>query len=948
MRRFTFSFLLSLLLIMGAGLEMSAQTIMPQVSTSDDTYTYYIKYVDGSYQSYLSRVDGQDNIPLSVNVSAAQKFKLVASENGDAVYICTSDESYVLYYDEYDTYPTYNSTPGGLSGWFSGIVGTWDISLGSGHSPVFGYTPYFVLNYCGIEDYDYYLVYDGGSYCKLSGWGTNSTWNFIPADLKTLKKTAEDISAAIVRTNTHAGFAFTDEYITEKVPELENQISAVKDLSTYSLASADELLYVYSEYLNFTKYEEDDSFKTGYYRIKNKAEDRNRYLFNDEFTVNNDGYTMLSKEPVETNNGYWHVVVDGDLLTIKNGQGKVIKSVTGGEDPTLYFTTDGVLDSYYSLVNYSSEGEFKGAICASNLAYDKFGSYYCARKNYNFNDITADHYRWAFEPVDQTSAKVYTVSVTGLEDNSTAYVKYTHDGTTEYAYSGGFFISTSELDGSNISAPEQTGYASVSISVEGETIVVKYIKDIHTLLAEIEETLAKAQNMMAIRGVGYPTTESGQYAILSTAITHAARITEYDDVATAQSELDNLKSKISNYATTADGIQMPEDGKAYTFTAVAYDGSRSYMCFDGYEYKLESAEGYTDNEYPVEATLICRDLGDNRYAFVNNAGKFFIWRSGNGYSDEGDNSNRGYSDTYEYGDVENPCLARVKLAKLNLDENNVTPQDESDLLGLMTIQTETVYGEKFYFVIQDGTSYYGGELPYFNETYSSAILIEETNYPNSVKLNAIEDDDDPTLRGYKIGTFSAPFATEFDPSTGVKIFYVSAVENEEGGATAVLTEYENEYVSNYVPANTGVILAGTSEETVTMLPYLSGYGEEFLPTMIEGNLLGNTAGWSREIESDNTSVYVLTRYNNHVAFFLSAAGWLGMNKAYLDKTLAGEELNAAQLTLDFGSLVDGIENVETAEAESAEGKAVFDLSGRRVTNATSGLYIVNGKKVYVK
>ena len=133
-----------------------------------------------------------------------------------------------------------------------------------------------------------------------------------------------------------------------------------------------------------------------------------------------------------------------------------------------------------------------------------------------------------------------------------------------------------------------------------------------------------------------------------------------------------------------------------------------------------------------------------------------------------------------------------------------------------------------------------------------------------------------------------------------------------------------------------------------MLPYTNEFEGEDLPTEIEGNLLGNTAGEAKEIGSDNTSIYVLSKYNNTVAFFLSAAGTLPMNKAYLDKTLAGEGFNAAQLYLSFGGMVDGIENVETTEAESTEGKAVFDLSGRRVTNATKGLYIVNGKKVYVK
>ena len=40
----------------------------------------------------------------------------------------------------------------------------------------------------------------------------------------------------------------------------------------------------------------------------------------------------------------------------------------------------------------------------------------------------------------------------------------------------------------------------------------------------------------------------------------------------------------------------------------------------------------------------------------------------------------------------------------------------------------------------------------------------------------------------------------------------------------------------------------------------------------------------------------------------------------------------------------GIEGVATEKAN----KEIFDLSGRRVQNPTSGLYIINGQKVYVK
>ena len=40
--------------------------------------------------------------------------------------------------------------------------------------------------------------------------------------------------------------------------------------------------------------------------------------------------------------------------------------------------------------------------------------------------------------------------------------------------------------------------------------------------------------------------------------------------------------------------------------------------------------------------------------------------------------------------------------------------------------------------------------------------------------------------------------------------------------------------------------------------------------------------------------------------------------------------------------------ITEVEGENAEVKGIFDLSGRRVENPTTGIYIVNGKKVLVK
>lgn len=65
-------------------------------------------------------------------------------------------------------------------------------------------------------------------------------------------------------------------------------------------------------------------------------------------------------------------------------------------------------------------------------------------------------------------------------------------------------------------------------------------------------------------------------------------------------------------------------------------------------------------------------------------------------------------------------------------------------------------------------------------------------------------------------------------------------------------------------------------------------------------------------------------------------------KAYLDLTSA----SANKLSLNFGSVVSGIQSAATGE--TTQTKAFYDLSGRRVSKPAHGFYIVNGKKTLVK
>lgn len=68
------------------------------------------------------------------------------------------------------------------------------------------------------------------------------------------------------------------------------------------------------------------------------------------------------------------------------------------------------------------------------------------------------------------------------------------------------------------------------------------------------------------------------------------------------------------------------------------------------------------------------------------------------------------------------------------------------------------------------------------------------------------------------------------------------------------------------------------------------------------------------------------------------------NRAYL--TASAQE---ARLAINFdGDDTTGIEAVSTQHSEEIKDNVYYDLSGRRVAQPTKGLYIVNGKKVFIK
>lgn len=505
---------------------------------------------------------------------------------------------------------------------------------------------------------------------------------------------------------------------------------------------------------------------------------------------------------------------------------------------------------------------------------------------------------------------VYTVSMTG--DATTGSVTSTNSANkgTKTVYNGGsyFFTAGTSVSESDFTISDVAGCTKTFVfDASAKTLTVNYKLD-ETLITNL---ITKVENVLSKTGIGYPTATSTARTNLSTALTNA-------NTSKTLANYSALSSAYTAYLTSTD-IQMPEDGKAYTFTAIFYDGAKRYMDYAESGYSLVPTSDETNANYPETAKLICRKVGDNKFTFVNNNGKHFVWKGGT----DGANSNKGYVDTYnaEYA----VTVAKIVKGGYVVDIENEGLLGYVGVIGYRKATNKKPEQDYFIFNVKGSTySYNQATAPFYKisggDKFSSLIKIEETTYPNTVAFKAVSD-----VEGVShLATFSAPFATVIPQ--GVTAYYVSTADNSKATMKAI--------TGKAIPANEGVLLTSESAEAVTMVPAT----DEALAT-IENNKLGNSAGAEKTI-ADGDNAYILANGADGTAFYKGQKGTtLKANKAYLTLNVAGGE---QAISMNFGGNVTGINQIVNAEQNNAP---VYDLTGRRVVRTVKGgLYIKGGNK----
>lgn len=215
-------------------------------------------------------------------------------------------------------------------------------------------------------------------------------------------------------------------------------------------------------------------------------------------------------------------------------------------------------------------------------------------------------------------------------------------------------------------------------------------------------------------------------------------------------------------------------------------------------------------------------------------------------------------------------------------------------------------GNRFLYTKASGSNYYtdaGGSAP--NDGFNFQM-----EYVESLPLSV-------GAAGY--ATLIAPVALEIP--AGVEV-YTAAFEDGKAKLTSI---------SDVIPANVGVVVKaaqGTYNFNITTTGSVATSALSGVP---------NTANVANE-----STAFILANGKHGVGFYKLSSANRAIHGFRAFYTAPAEAQAVSAFLLEDN--VTGIEEIET----SADKAPIYDLSGRRVAKAEKGVYIQNGRKIFVK
>ena len=392
----------------------------------------------------------------------------------------------------------------------------------------------------------------------------------------------------------------------------------------------------------------------------------------------------------------------------------------------------------------------------------------------------------------------------------------------------------------------------------------------------------------------------------------------------------NTESSTRSQVNTAkntflQSIVYPQDGQAYYIKGINKNANAGYV-YSTDDNKL-GFKGAIPTEMPSTAIFYCHKVGERKYVFTNNNGRYMRYRT--------DNSSDGFTDGYDAA-LSVWTLQPMRSgssSNYNIDRDNLNA--DFSTLGLFLMRAkrnDNNWNEDFYLM----AGFSGNQ---FHAASATTVYYTESNQTSAFQLEAVPQklqQNAFTTTALTVGTVSANIATYSSPfpvklPEGVDAY----IAKQEGENNVVLQK-----ITGALPANTGVIL---SSETAKKDCIPTVRTTEPLATVnAEDNKLVATTGSAVDA---NVNAYVLSQNNGTAVFkkLSSSDRTIKQYKAYLKL----DDAQSAQL-MNFafaGSDLTGIQNVTETSAKS---NTAYDLAGRKVGKLQKGIYIVNGKKVIVK
>lgn len=435
--------------------------------------------------------------------------------------------------------------------------------------------------------------------------------------------------------------------------------------------------------------------------------------------------------------------------------------------------------------------------------------------------------------------------------------------------------------------------------------------------------------------VGYPEVDETTASQMNT-LAQSMTVSESSTL----SGLNSFRSQVfSDALLNSTDIQLPQEGHVYVFTNKHVSAGRHYLYHDTESGKLLYGErgSCATDELPDCAKFVCHVV-DDHFLFANIVtGDYLIWRGGStteANHGAGHNANQGSLSDY---DATFCSLFMSKCVKTT--SNMGSAASNADLLGCVNFggrrpQTGSMtdnYEECFLYTthangyenfIQDSGS---SITPRYDTDHSSVFLVEEvTDYDrNSVTLKQASDSK-------YYSTLWLPYPTNIPD--GYKAYTAEPGDDEAG--VFYLTE-----LTGAIPAKTGVVLYGDAEPSPALF---SPAGQSTASVTEKGALTG-----SNEAVTATGSEYALSGASSReIGFYPVGSGvTIPAGRAYYAATVA-ETASVRGYTFRFDGEATGIAPVEARTgSRNAE---VYDLQGRRVARPVRGLYVVDGKKVFIK